>query len=60
MLSHASPGAVLLLNETGLYESLEEICSESRHLMLRSDGAGSFDLTCNQHPLRELRELAWS
>ena len=60
MLSHASPGAILLLNEAGLYESLEDICSESRHLVLRSDGAGGFDLTCNQNPLRELRKLAWS
>ena len=60
MLSHASPGAVLLLNEIGLYESLEEICSASRHLVLRSDGAGSFELTSNRHSLCELQELAWS
>ena len=60
MLSYASPGAVLFLNEGGLYESLEDLCSESRHLVLRSDGAGGFDLTCDRYPLRELRELAWA
>ena len=60
MLSHASPGAVLLLNEAGLYESLEKLCLESGHFVLRSDGAGGFDLACDRHPLRELRELAWS
>ena len=59
MLSHASPGVVLLLSESGLYESLEEICLKSRHLKLRSDGAGSFELTCSRNPLHELRELAW-
>ena len=60
MLSHAAPGAVLLLDEPGLYERLDKLCSRSRRLVLRSDGAGGFDLTCDQDPLRELREIAWS
>ena len=30
MLSHAAPGAVLLLDEPGLYDKIEELCSRSR------------------------------
>ena len=60
MLSYAAPGQVLLLDEHGLYESLDELCSRSRRLVLRSDGAGGSDLTCNQDPLCELRKIAWS
>lgn len=60
MLSHAGPGSVLLLNELGLHERLDELCSRSGRLLLRSDGAGGFDLTCARDPLRELREIAWS
>ena len=59
MLSHAAPGAVLLLDESGLHESLDELCSQSRRLVLRSDGAGGSDLTCAQDPLRELWKIAW-
>ncbi len=59
MLSHAAPGAVLLLDESGLYESLDELCSISRRLVLRSDGAGGSDLTCAQDPLCELWKIAW-
>ena len=60
MLSYAGPGSVLLLNELGLHERLDELCSRSGRLLLRSDGAGGFDLTCARDPLRELREIAWS
>ena len=60
MLSHAAPGAVLLVDEPGLYDTLEELCSRSGRLALRSDGAGGFDLTCASDPLHELREFAWS
>ena len=59
MLSHAAPGAVLLLDEPGLYDKIEELCSRSRRLMLRSDGGGGFDLTSTNDPLHELGELAW-
>ena len=59
MLSYAAPGSVLLLNETGLHESLDQLCSRSRRLVLRSDGAGGTDLTCEGDPLRELLEIAW-
>ena len=59
MLSHSAPGAVLLLDEHGLYESLDELCSRSRRLVLRSDGAGGSDLTCTQDPLCELWKIAW-
>ena len=60
MLSHASPGAVLMLDEPSLYEKLEDLCSRSGLFMLRSDGAGGFDLTCARDPLPELRKFAWS
>ena len=60
MLSHAAPGAVLLLDEAGLHESLDELCSRSRRLVLRGDGAGGSDLTCSADPRRELRDIAWS
>lgn len=60
MLSHAAPGAVLMLNETALHEKLDELCSQTPQLVLRSDGAGGLDLTSANDPLRELREVAWS
>ena len=60
MLSYAAPGPVLLLDETGLHERLEQLCSRSRRLVLRSDGAGGTDLTCDTDPLRALSEIAWS
>ena len=60
MLSHAAPGAVLMLDESGLHEILDELCSRSSQFVLRSDGAGGFDLTCVRDPLRELRKVAWS
>ena len=59
MLSHAAPGAVLLLDEPGLHERLEDLCSHSAGLVLRSDGLGGFDLTAKDDPLRELRKIAW-
>ena len=59
MLSHAAPGSVLLLDESGLHEKLDELCSRSHRLMLRGDGAGGFDLTCSGEPLRELSGIAW-
>lgn len=59
MLSHAAPGAVLLLDEPALHDNIEELCSRSRSLALRSDGSGGFDLTNTSDPLHELRELAW-
>ena len=59
MLSPAAPGAVLLLDEPGLYDKIEELCSRSRGLALRSDGGGGFDLTCTTDALHQLRELAW-
>ena len=60
MLSHAAPGTVLMLNETGLHEKLDELCTQTHRLVLRSDGAGGFDLTCTRNPLRELHDIAWS
>ena len=60
MLSHAAPGAVLLLDEPSLHERLDELCSRSRRLLLRNDGTGGVDLTCAQEPLPELLEIAWS
>ena len=59
MLSHAAPGAVLLLDESGLHERLDALSSQSERIVLRGDGAGGLDLTCEGDPLRELRELAW-
>ena len=60
MLSHAAPGAVLLLDEFGLHERLDDLCTQAGRFALRSDGAGGFDLTCDRDPLHELREFAWS
>ena len=51
MLSHAAPAAVLLLDESGLYESLDELCSQSSRLVLRSDGAGGSDLDLRSRSL---------
>ena len=59
MLSYAAPGAALLLNEPGLYDKIDDLCSYSRRLVLRSDGAGGFDLSCDGNPLLELWKLAW-
>ena len=59
MLSHAAPGAVLLLDESGLHDRLDDLCSQSARLGLRGDGAGGLDLICGGEPLRELREIAW-
>ena len=59
VLSYAAPGAVLLLNEPGLYDRIDDLCSQSRRLVLQSDGAGGFNLTCDKNPLRELRKIAW-
>ena len=60
MLSHAAPGSVLMLDEPGLHERLSELCSASCRLVMRSDGAGGFDLTSDSDPLHELKEIAWS
>ena len=59
MFSHASPGTVLLLNEPGLHEKLDMLCSQSKGLRLQSDGAGGIDLTGPRSRLRELQEIAW-
>ncbi len=59
MLSHASPGAVLLLDEPSLYASIENLCSQSSSLMLRADGTGGFNLACKRDPLHELSRIAW-
>lgn len=59
ILSHAAPGMVLLLDESSLYEKLDMLCSSSRRLVLRSDGAGGFDLASSGDPLRQLEVMAW-
>ena len=59
MLSRAAPGAVLMLDESSLHEGLDALCSRSRRLVLRADGAGGFDLSGTKDPLRELRKVAW-
>ena len=59
MLSYAAPGAVLLLNELGLYEKLDELCTRAGSLTLRSDGAGGFNLVGSVDSLHELSDLAW-
>ena len=59
MLSSAAPGAVLLLDEPSLHNILDELCARSNRLVLRGDGAGGFDLTCEDRPLRELWDIAW-
>lgn len=59
MLSYAAPGSVLFLDEAGLHESLDQLCTRSRRLVLRSDGAGGIDLTSDGDPISELHEIAW-
>ena len=59
MLSHAAPGMVLLLDESSLYEKLDELCTEAKRLVLRSDGAGGVDLSSKGNPLRDLETVAW-
>jgi len=59
MLSHAAPGPTLLLDETGLHERLDALCTRAHRLTLRPDGAGGIDLTSPGDPLAELLDLAW-
>lgn len=59
MLSHAAPGRVLLLDEPSLYEKLDDLCTRSKRLTLRSDGGGGNDLVAKGSPLSELEEVAW-
>lgn len=59
MLGYCAPGPVFLLDEVGLYEKTEALCSLSRNLALRPDGAGGFSLTSEGEPLAELDRLAW-
>ncbi|MCY4229136.1 MAG: DUF4007 family protein [Gammaproteobacteria bacterium] len=59
MFYHAAPGMVLLLDESSLHEGLEDICRQTRRLVLRSDGAGGVDLSCKRSPLEDLETLAW-
>jgi hypothetical protein len=59
MLSHAAPGATLLLDETGLHERLDALCATSKALTLRPDGAGGLDLTGSGDPVAELGRMAW-
>lgn len=60
LLARSSPGAVLMLDESGLHEKLEDLCVYSNRLQLRSDGLGGFDLTSRGEPLQQLRKVAWS
>ena len=60
MLSRGAPGAVLMLDESSLYEKLDDLCSQSRRLVLRSDGAGGYYVACESDPLLQLRERAWT
>jgi hypothetical protein len=59
MLSHGAPGSTLLLDETGMHESLDALCLLSKRLTLRADGAGGYDLTSSGSPIHELQEMAW-
>ena len=59
MLGYCAPGSVYLLDEVGLHDSVERLCSQSCDLALRPDGAGGFTLTCRGDPLAELDRLAW-
>ena len=59
MLSYCAPGSVFLLDEVGIYDHVERLCSRSDDLALRPDGSGGFTLTCHQDPLAELDRLAW-
>lgn len=60
MLAHAAPSSALLLDESSLYEYIEELCSQSEGLQLQSDGVGGYNLTSSRQPLQELFGIAWS
>lgn len=59
MLGYCAPGLVYLLDEVGLHDNAERLCSQSSALALQPDGAGGFALTCHGDPLAELDRLAW-
>jgi len=59
MVSHGSPGAVLMLDEASLHERLDDLCARSSSLTLRGDGAGGTDVVASADPLPELEKLAW-
>lgn len=59
MLAPAAPGQTLLLDEAGLHDRLDALCTQSDRLTLRADGAGGLDLTSGGDPLAELLEIAW-
>ncbi len=60
MLSFASPGVVLMLDEVGLHEQLEDLCKNSECFSLRPDGVGGYDLICRTDPVDELDRMAWT
>ena len=60
MLGYCAPGSVYLLDEVGLHDSAERLCTRSESLALRPDGAGGFTLTSRHDPLAELERIAWT
>ena len=55
MLGYCAPGSVFLLDEVGLYDHAERLCSGSDDLTLAPDGAGGFTLTCDAGPVGRTR-----
>lgn len=60
MLARRSPGMVFALDETALYEQLEQIGRTLPSIELRDDGAGGVDLVATRKAaLSDLEALAW-
>ena len=60
LLDRRSPGTAFRLDETALYEKLEEVSSAATGIGLREDGAGGLELVAGGRAFaRELDRLAW-
>ena len=60
LLDRRSPGAAFGLDETSMYEKLEEVASAASGIELREDGAGGLELVASGSAhAAELDRLAW-
>ena len=60
LLDRRSPGAAFRLDETSLYEKLEEVSAAASGIELREDGAGGLELVARgAGHAKELGRLAW-
>jgi hypothetical protein len=60
MFDPVGPGAVFRLDEGSVFTLLSAVCSETKSLELREDGAGGVDIVARQaNPLSVLEEIVW-